>query len=98
MPASRDEGRKPRQIETLLAAADRLFGHVLSGGPAGIGVLDTELRTLLEQKEGGAKPPAGCSEEEFALASGLVSTPKSLIETYHALISDQLDLLEPLAV
>jgi len=84
MPASRDQGRKPRQIETLLAAADRVFGHVLSGGPAGIGELDAELRTLLEQKDGGAKPPAGWSEEEFAEASGLVRTAKAVIETDHA--------------
>jgi len=97
MPASRDEGRKPRQIETLLAAADRLFGHVLSGGPAGIGELDAELRTLLEQKEGGAKPPAGWSEEEFAEASGLVRTAKAVIETDHAFFHDLLELLEPFA-
>src|SRR3989454_972357 len=97
MPASRDEGRKPRQIETLLAAADRLFGHVLSGGPAGIGELDAELRTLLEQKEGGAKPPAGRSEEEFAEASGLVRTAKAVIETNHAFFGDLLELLEPFA-
>src|SRR3989449_977624 len=97
MPASRDEGRKPRQIETLLAAADRLFGHVLSGGPAGIGELDAELRTLLEEKEGGAKPPAGWSEEEFAEASGLVRTAKAVIETNHAFFGDLLELLEPFA-
>src|SRR5438132_7584003 len=97
MPASRDEGRKPRQIETLLAAADRLFGHVLSGGPAGIGELDAELRTLFEQKDGGAKPPAGWSEEEFAEASGLVRTAKAVIETDHAFFGDLLELLEPFA-
>src|SRR5207249_6422779 len=50
LSASREEGKKPRQIETLLAAVERLFGRVLSGGPAGITELDAELRTLLEQK------------------------------------------------
>ncbi|TLY39910.1 MAG: hypothetical protein E6K59_11590 [Nitrospirae bacterium] len=97
MPASRDEGRKLRQLETLLAAAGRLFGHVLSGGPAGMGELDAELRTLLEQKDGGAKPPAGWSEEEFAEASGLVRTAKAVIETDHAFFGDLLELLEPFA-
>jgi len=97
LAASRDEGRKPRQIETLLAAADRLFGHVLSGGPAGMGELDAELRTLLQQKDGGPKPPAGWSEDEFAEASGLVRTAKAVLETDHAFFHDLLELLEPFA-
>ena len=95
--AFREGGKKPRQIETLLAAADHLFGHVLSDGPAGIAALDQERRTLLEQKGGGAKPLAGWSEEEFAEASGLVRTAKAVIETDHAFFRDLLELLEPFA-
>src|SRR2546427_12183537 len=76
LSASREGGKKPRQIEALLAAADRLFGRVLSGGPAGITELDAELRTLVEQKDGGAQPAAGWSEEEFEDAANLVRTAK----------------------
>src|SRR6058998_1111702 len=97
LSASREGGKKPRQIETLLAAADRLFGRVLSGGPAGIAELDAELRTLLEQKDGGAKPPAGWSEEEFEDAANLVRTAKAVLASDHAFFRDLLGLLEPFA-
>jgi len=97
LSVSREGGKKPRQIEALLAAADRLFGHVLSGGPAGIAELDAELRTLLEQKDGGAKPPAGWSEEEFADAANLVRTAKAVLASDHAFFRDLLELLEPFA-
>ncbi len=97
LSVSREGGKKPRQIETLLAAADRLFGHVLSGGPAGITELDAELRTLLEQKDGGAKPPAGWSEDEFADAASLVRTAKAVLASDHAFFRDLLGLLEPFA-
>jgi ATP-dependent helicase/nuclease subunit A len=97
LSASREGGKKPRQIEALLAAADRLFGHVLSGGPAGSAELDAELRTLLEQKDGGAKPPAGWSEEEFADAANLVRTAKAVLASDHAFFRDLLGLLEPFA-
>jgi len=97
LSVSREGGKKPRQIETLLAAADRLFGHVLSGGPAGITELDAELRALLEQKDGGAKPPAGWSEEEFADAANLVRTAKAVLASDHAFFCGLLELLEPFA-
>src|SRR3989475_12236798 len=97
LSASLEGGKKPRQIETLLAAADRLFGHVLSDGPAGLGELDAELRTLLEQKDGGAKPPAGWREEEFAEASTLVRTAKAALASDHAFFHELLELLEPFA-
>jgi len=97
LSASREGGKKPRQIEALLAAADRLFGRVLSGGPAGITELDAELRTLLEQKDGGAKPPAGWSEEEFEDAANLVRTAKAVLASDHAFFRDLLGLLEPFA-
>ena len=95
LSATREGGKKPRQIEALLAAAERLFGHVLRDGPAGLGALDAELRTLLEQKDGGAKPPAGWSEDEFADATNVVRTAKAVLASDHAFFRDLLELLVP---
>jgi ATP-dependent helicase/nuclease subunit A len=97
LSTSREGGKKPRQIEALLAAADRLFGHVLSDGPAGPGALEAELRMHLEQKDVGAKPPAGWSEEEFEEAANLVRTAKAVLASDHAFFGDLLELLEPFA-
>src|SRR2546430_5222351 len=46
LSASREGGKKPRQIEALLVAADRLFGLVLRDGAAGLAELDAETLTL----------------------------------------------------
>jgi ATP-dependent helicase/nuclease subunit A len=93
-----DADKKRRQVEQLLAAAERLFGSVLGRGVAAVGALDTEHRTMLESKEAGSKPPAGWDEEAFDEAVGLVKTAKEILGTDHGFFRDLLEVLEPFAV
>src|SRR5205807_3836533 len=96
--AGEREGEKsPRQVERLLAAADALFAHILSGGVEAVQEGDAELIALLQEKEPGQKPPNEWTETEFEEAVALINTAKALLKTDHLYLQTVLTVLIPFA-
>jgi len=89
--------KKPRQVEKLLQAAEKLFGHVLRGGTAAIEELGDEGRALLQEKDPGSKPPAGWNDDEFDEATDLIKTAQAVLKADHAYFRDLLLLVMPFA-
>jgi len=90
-----DAGKKPRQVEHLLAAAQSVFDLVLARGEPGSRACDEDTTMLLNTKDPGSKPPAGWDKEAFDEARRIIQTARSLLRTDHAYFRDLLALLTP---
>lgn len=84
---------KRRKAESLLAAADELFGLVLREGVSGISRLDVADRDALARVVGDA--PSGWTEEDFGEAAGLIRSAQRILAVDHHVMRDLLAVLTP---
>ncbi|MEK6605622.1 MAG: UvrD-helicase domain-containing protein, partial [Nitrospirota bacterium] len=92
-----EEGKEPRQVEKLLAAARSVFDLVLARGAPGITALDGETTALLDEKDPGSKPPVGWDKRDFDEARRIIQTAKAVLRTDHEYFRDALAILGPFA-
>jgi len=92
-----EDGKEPRQVEKLLAAARSVFDLVLARGAPGITAVERETAVLLEEKDPGSKPPVGWDTRDFDEAKRIIQTAKAVLQTDHEYVRDALSLLGPFA-
>lgn len=95
--AQLEEGKEPRQVEKLLAAARSVFDLVLARGAPGLRAVDGETAALLDEKEPGSKPPVGWGKGDFDEAKRIIQTAKAVLRTDHEYFRDALAILGPFA-
>ncbi len=92
-----EDGKEPRQVEKLLAAARAVFDLVLARGAPGITLLDGETAALLDDKSAGSKPPVGWDKRDFDEAGRIIQTARAVLRTDHEYFRDSLAILGPFA-
>ncbi|MCP9460411.1 MAG: UvrD-helicase domain-containing protein, partial [Nitrospira sp.] len=86
--------KKPRKVETMLAAARAVFAILAECGPDGLAELDASHREEL-QGDLGNKPPKGWSEEEFSEAKQVIALAQQALSLNRPFMQDLLALLCP---
>lgn len=86
--------KKPRKIETMLAAARAVFETLAERGPEGLADLDSASREEL-QGDVGKKPPKGWGEDEFDEAERVVALAQQALSLDRRFMQDLLALLCP---
>lgn len=92
-----EEGKEPRQVEKLLAAARSVFDLVLARGAPGLRAVAVETAALLDEKDPGSKPPVGWDKRDFDEARRIIQTAKAVLKTDHEYFRDALAILGPFA-
>ena len=90
-----EEGKEPRQVEKLLAAARSVFDLVLARGAPGLKAVDEETAALLDGKSAGSKPPVGWDKRDFDEAGRIIQTARAVRRTDHEYFRDALAILGP---
>ena len=94
---TRREQKEPRQVEKLLACAERVFAAVGSQGLSGLTHVDPQAVLLLKDKKAGSKPPVDWNQIEFDEACAIIDTAQSLFNTDQEFLRSVIGLLLPFA-